>query len=420
MANILTEERKVAWRIQGTGPDPVHSLVIFRKIGQGKVLHKVLRPGERFRRPFLVSAEAFEAFAVSADGNLRHEFSRKYQAGAQIWTFTLHFKLHFRVQSAERLGLSLSDQDPLERLQDEVANLLSATARRFSWEVMKQEGEDFGLRLREAESTDGQGERRSNFQRLQDFATGLGLELRDLDVLRSLTEPDLADEKTLRVNARQRVIDRSDLGLAAEREQLTHELQSLREAHRVERQTAIARSSQALQGMERLRSVLDAITREGIRGISQSVDGIHSFAAITDALREIQTIQVSLGALSGGAGGPVGSLTEGEETNFAKSSGSVLELTARRASPLESIVAQAFRHLRILDENQQDQRRIQASVLHLVAEAGLGADADEEFLTLFRDDLERRLGPVRAALDNEPRDFLDAVLDLEGLRQRLA
>ena len=117
MAQTLTEERKVAWRIQGTGPDPAHSLVIFRKVGQGKILHETLRPGERFRRPFFSAADSFEAFAVSADGNLRHEFSRKYQAGAQIWTFTLHFKLHFRVESAERLGLSLSDQDPLERLQ---------------------------------------------------------------------------------------------------------------------------------------------------------------------------------------------------------------------------------------------------------------------------------------------------------------
>jgi hypothetical protein len=288
---------------------------------------------------------------------------------------------------------------------------------------MKQEGEDFGFRLRESETTDGQGQRRTNFQRLQAFAADLGLELRDLDVLRSLTEPDLADEKKVRENERKRVIDRSDLGLAAEREQLTHELQSLRDAHRVERETAVARSSQALHGMERLRLVLDAITREGIRGISQSVDGIHSFAAIHDALSEIQSIQVSLGALSGGSGGPgppVQALAPGGEMSRAGSSAGVLELTARRASPLESIVAQAFGHLRILDENPQDQRRLQASVLHLVAEAGLGPEADEEFLTSFRDELERRLHPVRSALDQEPRDFLDAVLDLEGLRQRLA
>ena len=198
MAKALTEERKVAWKIQGTGPDPAHSLVIFKKVGQGKILHETLHPGQVFKRPFFTSADSFEAYAVSADGNLRHEFSRKYLAGAQTWTFTLNFKLHFRVENAERLGLSLSDKDPLERLQDEVANLLSATARRFSWEDMKQEGEDFGLRLREAKTTDGQGESKTNFQRLQGLRRSLGLELRHLDVLRSLTEPDLADEKRRR------------------------------------------------------------------------------------------------------------------------------------------------------------------------------------------------------------------------------
>ena len=87
---------------------------------------------------------------------------------------------------------------------------------------------------------------------------------------------------------------------------------------------------------------------------------------------------------------------------------------------MESIVAEAFRHLRILDENPWDQRRILASVLHLVAEAGLGTEADEEFLMACRDDLEGRLDPVQAALAKEPRDFLGSILDLDGLRQRLS
>jgi hypothetical protein len=419
MAQTLTEERRVAWRIQGIGPDPAHTLVIFRKVGQGKILHQILRPGEVFKRPFFTPADSFETYAVSADGNLRHEFSRKYQAGAQTWTFTLHVKLHIRVGSAERLGLSLSDQDPLERLQEEAANVLSATARRFSWDDMKQEGEDFGLRLRESETTDGQGERRTNFQRLQSFAGDLGFELRHLDVLRSLTEPDLEDEKRARENERRKAIARSDQGLATEREKLNHEIQSLRDHLRLERETSVARSSQALQGMQRLRLVLDAITREGIRGISQSVDDLHSFAAIHDALNEIQGIQASLAVMSGG---PALTLASGAEKGGAEGSapGPVLELTARRSSPLESIVAQAFRHLRPLDENPQDQRRILASVLHLVAEAGLGADADTEFLTAFRDELAGRLQPLQAALEKEPRDFLSSILDLEGLRQRLA
>jgi hypothetical protein len=414
MAQTLTEDRKVAWRLQGIGPDPARSLVIFKKVGQGKILHQTLLPGQVFRRPFFTSVDAFEAYAISADDNLRHDFSRKYLSGAQTWTFTLHFQ----VQSAERLGLSLSSGDPLERLQEEVANLLSATARRFSWESMKREGEDFGLRLREAETTDGQGESRTNFRRLQDFAGALGFGLRHLDVLRSLTEPDLEDEKRVRVNERRRVIARSDQGLATEQEQLNHDLQSLKEQNRIERETAAARSSQALQGMVRLRLILDAVAKGGAQAILQSAGELRSFSGIHQALIEIQGIQASLAGVAGGAiPAPAPSALGGVE---GFTSGGALHLNARRDCPVESIIAEAFGSLRALDENPRDRRRILASVLHLVAEAGLGAEADEEFLKASRDDLDERLQPVRGAIPDEPRDFLESLLDLEMLRERLS
>jgi hypothetical protein len=418
MARSLTEERKVAWRIQGTGPDPAHWLVIFKKVGQGKILHQTLRPGQVFKRPFLISADSFEAYAVSADQNLRHDFSRRYLSSAQAWSFTLDFKLHFRVEDAERLGLSLSDRDPLERLQEEVANVLSATARRFSWEAMKREGEDFGLRLREAETTDGQGECKTSFRRLQGFAASLGLELRHLDVLRSLTEQDVAAEIKDRDNQRQEEIAQSNQRLATREEQLNHELQSLKNQNRIERDTAIARSSQALQGMQRLRSVLDAVAKGGVQAIHQSAGELRSFDAIGRALIEIQGIQASLAGLAGGAapslapGAPMAAIA-------GVAGGAALELTIHPGSPMESTVSAAFRHLRSLDDHPRDQRRILASVLHLVAEAGRGTEADEEFLTGLRDDLEGRLQPVWSALPDEPRDFLESILDLEGLRQRL-
>lgn len=415
----LTEDRKVAWRIQGTGPDPAHSLVVFRKVNQGKVLHQVLSPGQVFKKPLFTSSDSFEAYAVSADGNLRHEFSRKYQARAQTWTFTLHYNLQFRVGNTERLGLSLSGQDPLERLQEEAANVLSATARGFSWDEMKQEGEDFGFRLREAETANGQGEFKTNFQRLQDFAAGLGLDLRHLDVYRSLTEPDLADEIKIRENDRRKVIARSDQGLAVEQEELNHDLLLLKDQNRIERETAIAQSSQALQGMERLRSVLDAFARGGVLAIEQSSGEVRSFSAIQQALIEIQGIQSNLAALAGGA---VPALMQGANGRAGEglAAGNVLQITARRDSPLESAVAEAFRHLRALDENPRDQRRILSAVLHLLAEAGMGAAADEQFLTMCRDDLEERLQPIQSALGKEPLDFLESILDLENLREHLA
>ncbi len=307
----------------------------------------------------------------------------------------------------------------MERLQEEVADLLSATARRFTWEEMKEEGEDFGLRLRETTTTDGQGESKTNFQRLREFADSLGLELRHLDVLRYLTEPDLEDEKRRRTNERRKVIAQSDQGFATEQERLNHELQSQKDQNRIQRETAVAQSSQVLQGMERLRLILDAVAEGGAQAIHQSAGELRSFDAIHRALIEIQGIQTSLAGVAGGAAPALISGMNGRAITGA-TSGGVLQLTARQDSPLESVVAETFRHLRILDENPRDQRRIRASVLHLVAEAGLGTEADEDLLEGLRDDLKGRLEPVRAAIPDEPRDFLESILDLEALRQRLA
>jgi hypothetical protein len=319
----LTAARRVAWRVPDTSPDPVHSRVIFKKVGTGGVeLYKTLRPGQVFKRPLFTSADSFETYAISTDQDLRHEFSRKYLSGDQTWSFTLHFKLHFRVKDAEYLGLSLA-RDPLERLQEEVASVLSATARRFSWESMKREAEGFGLQLREAETTDGRGESRTNFRRLQDFASSLGLELRHIDILCSLIEPDLQTE--LRVNEHQRAIVRSDQELATERKQLNHELQELKDQHRIERETAIVRSSsQALQEMERLRLILDAVVQGGVQSIHQSAGELRSFDAIHRALIEIQGIQATLAGLPGGA---VYALASGgyKDGSKASDSGGLLE-----------------------------------------------------------------------------------------------
>ncbi|HEY0511785.1 MAG TPA: hypothetical protein VGH73_07775 [Thermoanaerobaculia bacterium] len=234
-----------------------------------------------------------------------------------------------------------------------------------------------------------------------------------------MTEPDLEDEKKVRVNERRKVIARSDQRLATEQEYLNHDLQTLRDQNRIERETAIARSSQALQGMERLRLVLDSIAHGGSQAVERSAGELRSFSGIHDALIEIQGIQASLAAATGGALPSLASGVPGGAIGGVPSQ-SVLQPTARRDSPLESTIAEAFRHLRSLDENPRDQRCILASVLHLVAEAGMGAEADEQFLTDLRDNLEGRLQPVQSALPREPLDFLESILDLEGLRQRLS
>ncbi|HJX28836.1 MAG TPA: hypothetical protein VJ885_13070, partial [Thermoanaerobaculia bacterium] len=320
----------------------------------------------------------------------------------------------------ERLALNLLREDPLQRLEREVADVLSATARRLPWEILKQEGDDFGPNLRDAETADGQGERKTNYRRLQEFAGDLGLEMRHVDIRRTLTETDIEIDVTKRSSQSSTAIAQIKHQLEVETEQLAHRRDLLRDQHQREREIADARGRQALQGMARLQMVLDGIAREGVRAFSQPVDGIRSFPALQEAFREIQGIQASLaGFLGGQPSTPVLEPSSEGPPELTGSTERLLEVSVRTSDPVERLVAQAFHLLRSLRGNPRDHRRILVTVLHLVAEAGLGRDGDEEFLIACRDDLENRLHPVASALEKEQLAFLRSVMDVEELRQKL-
>jgi transcriptional regulator with XRE-family HTH domain len=287
MTQTLTEVRRVAWEVEGIGPDPARFLVIFKQVAGGKVLHEVLKPGEVFRRPFLASVNAYRAYAVSTDPHLRHSFSRKFQSSRQARSFVLHFDLEFRVSEPRDLALGMESGDPVQRMEEEVARVLGATARRFAWEELKEEAADFGPLLLEAETADSRGERKSNFARLRAFAESLGLRLERISITRSLLEDALS--------AALKLVQEGDL---LQTEQTGNALAFERENMKQERDWLAMQGRDALRGIARLQMFLDAINVDALRAFSQAAVEVRSFAAIHNALREIQAIQASFSALS--------------------------------------------------------------------------------------------------------------------------
>ncbi len=408
MDPMLTEARRVAWKIEGIGPDPRHHLVIFKRSGGGWLFHRALKPGEVLKLSLFESAQAYQAYAVSSDSQLRHSFCRKYQAVGQAWTFTLHFDLHFCVAKPEDLALKLDD-DPLQLLEDEIARVLSSTARHLSWMLMKTESQEFGLHLLDAEGTEGLGEKRKNFDVLRLYAKNLGLDLRHIDVSRSLAEGDIQpDIVKTRENAD------TQLTVASIQHAVTLELDRMKH----ERARLAVEGSNALRGLGRLRMVLDKIAKQGVRGLSQAVDGVRSFAAINDALAEIQCLQGSFMALSGGQG-PL-AMPGSIPISQVSPDGRFLGASPRASDPLERLVMELFQHLRALDHNPADKRQLLSIALHLLAEAAQGQKADGEFLAAVRGELEERLDFLEAALDDEPLEFLKRIMDVDAIQQELA
>ncbi|HSK76931.1 MAG TPA: hypothetical protein VLQ45_10775 [Thermoanaerobaculia bacterium] len=420
MAFTLTEERRVAWKIQGIGPDPAHTLVVFKKVGTGKILHGDLKPGEPFKPGWFKSADSYVAYAISNSENLRHSFSQKYQWVDQTKTFTLHFDLSFRVSEPKVLAVNMEGGDPLKNLEEEVARVLGVTARYLPWEVLQRESSNFGFLLLGAESAGEFGQVKRNLDHIREFASKHGLDLRHIDVTRSLTEKDLKIPIAENEVATQ-------IGLAALQSQLVmaqghlkYQQETLQDQHQWDRTLITAQRNQVLEGMARLKGVLDTVAKESSRAITQGVSNLHSFGAINEALPEILRIQSTLMALWSGTNSVTALGTSEAPVLPASQNGPLLAEVRRPSDPLERLVTQAFQHLRILDGNPADKRRILGALLHLVAEAALGHEGDEEYLEGYRETLKQQLYPLESALEEEQRDFLRKITDLENLRQELA
>jgi hypothetical protein len=408
MAQTLTEARRVAWEIQGVGPDPARCLVIFRRVGGGKVLQEVLKPGQIFKRRFLQSAHSYLAYAVSTDRYLRHDFTRKYQHSGQTRSFILKFDLEFRVTDARRLALAMEDGDPVKLLEEEIGRVLGVSARRLGWQVLKEESEDFGARLLEAETPDSQGEQKGNCDRLNDFSENMGLGLQRIDVTRTLTEDALRPDIAIVNAADQLAVDQVEHDLAREREKMKQQHEWL-----------AAQGRNALRGLERLQTFLDEINTQSSRALSQATDGVRSFAAIHNALREIQAIHASFSMLSTGShptlGGGSGAPALGTGTPVA-----LLPPSTLAADPLERVVLRAFEGLRDFAGDPADRRRLLGLVLHLVAEVGLGSDADSEFVEAYRGQLVELFKLLAAGMEQEEVEILRGIMDIESLRRDLS
>ena len=167
----------------------------------------------------------------------------------------------------------------------------------------------------------------------------------------------------------------------------------------MERETALARSSQALQGMERLRLVLDAIAQGG-SAASQSVDDLRSFSGIHDALSEIQAIQVSLGACrpeeparaDSAPGGTISGPALPEGSPIGRSPGCPAGVDRRRGFSASS---QSWTKIRGPASRP-------GPVLHLFAEAGWEG-MPTTTSDVFRDSLDGGSNPCGSALPGAAR-----------------
>lgn len=184
----LTLERRLVQALDSARSVPGHHTVILKEESGGRALHRVLPPGEPFRKGFLERFGHYEAYAVSASPVLRHRFGEQLKTGAgdRRDLFSVHVTVAFHVAQPAVVAERLTE-DPLGMLDAEIKSLLRDWASTLTFDVLGEQGfdaeEDF-LHARQGEAG------RSRFETVQDLAAALGLEVQRVELTREYSADD--------------------------------------------------------------------------------------------------------------------------------------------------------------------------------------------------------------------------------------
>ena len=181
METNLTKAHRIAFLAPDTGPVPGHHLLVYKKVGAGKVLRQVLAPGEVFKRKAFEKADSLLAYCVSQSRHLRHSFRRAFVHLEPQHSYILHFQLSFSIEKPSLLVEQL-DNDPLYRLEAETAKLFGAAIRHLPWTVIVREDAHLESEALQRERADFSGVVRSNVESVQEFAATFGFSLADVSI----------------------------------------------------------------------------------------------------------------------------------------------------------------------------------------------------------------------------------------------
>ena len=368
MAATLTEDKGLVRRLGGAAPTPGHYLVVFKRVKEGRRLHGWYAPGAPFRKPFLESIDSFVAFAVPADDNLRHPFIRSYKSHDLVHSFTLSFTLDYRVSDPGTLVEKL-DLDPLKRLEDEVHLLLVQKNKTLDWSDVEEEENDLANILFQ-ESMPRTGESTPNHELLRRFAATQGFEVKRVVVTRDLPQRE--------IGARIKEADtKRNLAVLA----LDHQEKSLSQRLALERKgegTSFARREKIQDGFA------DSI----VKVTGQVAGQIHTIDDAQRAMGKISTMQQTM---LGPAGG-VAALNTGAP---------LLPAASEAGSPLQALLSEVFEKLGHLPCSVEDQHQLLSEILHMIAEAVRGPEAQEEILNQYAE----AIGVLRDRLKLKPDQF---------------
>jgi hypothetical protein len=188
MTNKTLEERIVR-PAEGFATLAGHALVIANEAGGGRKHVQTFMPGEKVKLPWRRSE--LSGYHVTMNEYLRSKFGSAHLHRDEVHSFTLAFELEFRVLATQPWIIALrSPDDPLAKVEQEIKRVLGTQLSALEWKALESRS-DWGHELMRLQSLADNGEMVLNSERLRAFASEWGIELRQVSVVRHLSDEDL-------------------------------------------------------------------------------------------------------------------------------------------------------------------------------------------------------------------------------------
>lgn len=397
MTTNLTRAHRIAFQAPDINPVPGHHLVVFSKRGAGQEIRQVLAPGQRIKLRWRERMEDFLAYAVPANPQLRHSFSRPYQHREQQHACVLKFALELAIRDPRRLVEEI-DRDPLYQLEEETARLYGTALRQLPWQVLEHEAENLEREVLSRERADFAGRVRSNLEALQAFAATIGFELADVAISRTLPEGAYAGPT--------REITAAQDWIASEAD---HKLQVQEALHRAELARLETETSHSLS----LRGNLAGAVNELVKRLGSEIRSIQD---VEQVLPRLEAVAERVRRL------PAHGQEEGADGQALLARPALLGRTAPRSNGhgLGSLAGAAIALRPGGSAERAVRRRLVAALLHLLAEASLEEEASDERMAEESAAIGEQFQTLLPTLSDDEVAFLRRFQDPAALRSQIA
>jgi hypothetical protein len=388
----LTKEKRLAFLMPELGNKPGHNVVVVDQ--KGKESPRLLGPGETLKRIWYRRAASFVTYAVPRDPNLRETFSRPWQTDDQNHSFTLNYRLEFRIQDPVLLVESLAG-DPLQKLEDEVDAVVGGGARRLAWEVIV-EGGNLGENLLK-DSHDKTDDQPCLWDSLQRFASNLGLVVTKIGVTRTLPETEPVVKRPVEEKKRALM-------------ELEHETDVRKEDLQLEKESLTDRRKIAATRSETVRKWVTAAGDEGAIALHQMVEKIEYPDGLPKAVKAvIDGVRILDGAESRPHKGmpasiPLPLLGDGAATG----------------SHLSELLTELTQQFVRLPCDASERKNLLSAALHLVGELIRGEQAEAKVLRDYRRMIDEGFLRNVDALDRDQNKLFKRLKNVEALQKELS